>query len=360
VPLAGAAYDIVIGDGVLADLPGLLERYCPSAHYAIISDSHVAPLYGERVRSALAQRANVTTAVFTAGEWNKNRETWSSLTDQLLAAGLGRDGAILAVGGGVVGDVAGFVAATYLRGIPYVQIPTTLLAMIDSSVGGKTGVDTAAGKNLVGSFHQPRLVVADVQTLASLPKSHLSAGMSEALKHGAIADRGYFDRLESSRDALLARDPAALADAVTTSVRIKALVVVADEREQGQRAMLNFGHTVGHAVETATGYSLLHGEAIAIGMAAEATLGQKLGVTSETDAKRLESALERFNLPTRLPDEALSARLMEVMRHDKKARSGEVRFSLLKKMGEIARGEKGEWTIPVSSELVLEVLEARR
>src|SRR5262249_32396117 len=188
---------------------------------------------------------------------------WGALTDQLLTAGLGRDGVILALGGGVVGDVAGFVAATYLRGIPYVQIPTTLLAMIDSSVGGKTGVDTPAGKKLSGAFHQPRLVIADVQTLQTLPKPHVASGLAEALKHGAIADREYFDQLVANRENLLARDPAALEAAVVPSVRIKSEVVASDEREQGRRSILNFGHTVGHAAEAATDFSLLHAAASA-------------------------------------------------------------------------------------------------
>ncbi len=359
MPLPGAAYNIVIGDGLLGDLPHLLQQHCPAAHYAMISDTHVAPLYGERIRLPLAARALVTMAVFPAGEWNKTREQWSALTDQLLAAGVGRDGAVLALGGGVVGDLAGFVAATYLRGIPCVQIPTTLLAMIDSSIGGKTGVDTATGKNLIGAFHQPRLVVADVGTLGSLPRNHISAGMAEALKHGAIADRRYFERLHSARDRLLARDTAALAEAVIESVRIKALVVLEDEREQGRRAMLNFGHTIGHAIETATGYALLHGEAIAIGMAAEAALGVKLGVTDKKDAATLVSVLERFGLPTQLPAEVSVDRLLAAMQHDKKARRGEIRFALIARLGEMVRGPKGEWTTPVSASDFEEMLGKR-
>jgi 3-dehydroquinate synthase len=345
-----------VGDGVLADLPSLLRKHCPAVHYAIITDTHVGPLYAERIRAAIGADARVTVASFPAGEWNKTRDTWSALTDQLLAAGLGRDGAVLALGGGVVGDVAGFVAATYLRGIACVQIPTTLLAMIDSSVGGKTGVDTVAGKNLVGAFHQPRLVVADVQTISTLPANQLASGMAEALKHGAIADRDYFKRLESSRDALFSRAAGVLSDAVAVSVRIKAQVVAEDEREQGRRATLNFGHTVGHAIEAASGYAFLHGEAIAIGMAVEAEIGVKLGITSPSDAKRLVSTLQRFGLPTAIPEDLPFDRLQESMQQDKKVRAGEIRFALIAGIGEMARGPKGEWTIPVSPDVLKEVL----
>ncbi|MBI4500415.1 MAG: 3-dehydroquinate synthase [Gemmatimonadetes bacterium] len=342
----------MIGDGVLAELPELLRQHCPSTHYAIITDSHVASLHAERLRQALQSAATVTVASFPAGEWNKTRETWAALTDRLLAAGIGRDGAILALGGGVVGDVAGFVAATYLRGIPYVQVPTTLLAMIDSSIGGKTGVDTSAGKNLVGAFHQPRLVVADVQTLTTLPRNHIAAGLAEALKHGAIADRSYLDRLVAAREPLLGRDTRALAEAVAESVRIKALVVLEDEREHGRRAILNFGHTVGHAIEAAMGYSLLHGEAIAIGMVVEAQIGVQLGLTERTDADQLRSVVERFDLPSSVPEEAKVAGLLDAMRHDKKSRASTIRLSLIKRLGEPAMDGSGQWTTAVSAEVI--------
>jgi len=355
VPLAHAAYDVIIGEGLLADLPQLLERRCPASRYAIIADSHVAPLYAERVAATLAAKAPVTMAVFPAGEWNKTRESWGALTDQLLKAGIGRDGAILAVGGGVAGDLAGFVAATYLRGIPYVQVPTTLLAMIDSSVGGKAGVDTPAGKNLVGTFHQPKAVIADTATLATLPKAQLVAGMAEALKHGAITDRSYFERLLGLRERILDKNPDALVEVVRRSVEIKARVVVEDEREQGRRATLNFGHTVGHALEAAVGYALLHGEGVAIGMAIEAAIGVSLGITDRTDAATLRSAIERFGLPVEPPDELPFERLLDAMRHDKKARGESVRFSLLSRLGETARGSSGEWTIPVSEGVIRSV-----
>src|SRR5882672_11368545 len=272
-----ASYDIVIGRGLLADLPAFVKTACPASRYVVITDSHVAKLYGEQVMARFHEaKLPVELLEFPAGEWNKTRETWASLSDRMLAAQLGRDSAVIALGGGVVGDLAGFVAATYLRGIPCIQVPTTLLAMIDSSIGGKAGVDVPAGKNLLGAFHQPRLVVVDTAVLASLAPAQLIAGMAEAVKHGVIADADYFAFLEGSHGRALARDPAAIDRLVTRSIEIKAAVVADDEREMGRRAILNFGHTVGHAVEAATQFTMLHGEAVAIGMAYEARLAEAL------------------------------------------------------------------------------------
>ena len=347
---------MVLGAGLLGDLHSLLPRFCPAARYAIIADSHVAEAYGKRVRDAAQKVAPTTLHTFPAGEWNKTRENWLTLTDQLLADGLGRDGAVLALGGGVTGDLAGFVAATLLRGVPYVQLPTTLLAMIDSSVGGKTGVDTIAGKNLVGAFHQPRAVIADVDTLSTLPRNQLVAGMAEALKHGAVADRDYFNLLLESREQILMRDPAILTGLVARSVEIKAQVVAEDEKEHGRRAVLNFGHTVGHAVEAAAGFSLLHGEAVATGMALEAELGVRMSITDAGEARTLRTALERFSLPTELPGDLRVERLVDAMRHDKKSRDQTIRASLIRRIGEPARGKKGEWTTPVDEEFITAVL----
>jgi 3-dehydroquinate synthase len=258
-------------------------------------------------------------------------------------AGIGRDGAVIALGGGVSGDLAGFVAATYRRGIPFVQVPTTMLAMLDSSIGGKTGVDTTHGKNLVGVFHQPRAVIADVATLRTLPEPHVRAGLAEAIKHGAIADRAHFDRIGELRSPLLARDPAALEEIISRSVAIKAEVVGADTREQGRRAILNFGHTVGHAVESISGYALLHGEAIAIGMAVEAALGTAMGITREGVADALRHALQSLDLPTGSGDLRPDA-LLDAMAHDKKSRDGTVKFAFLKELGQAAQNDTGGWT----------------
>ncbi|MGH7699222.1 MAG: 3-dehydroquinate synthase, partial [Gemmatimonadales bacterium] len=263
-----ASYDIVIGRGLLAQLPALLARHCPAARYAIVTDSHVEPVLAPKVAAALRDAGLPFESVaVAAGEWNKTRESWAAIADAMLAKHLGRDCAVIALGGGVVGDLAGFVAATYLRGVPYVQLPTSLLAMIDSAIGGKTGVDVPAGKNLLGAFYQPRLVVADLDALATLPAVQLAAGLAEAVKHGVIADAAYFAFLETEAPAIRARDPAALDRVVTRSVEIKAGVVEEDERETGRRAVLNFGHTVAHAIEATSKFEVLHGEAVAIGMA---------------------------------------------------------------------------------------------
>ena len=353
------SYDILIDRALLARLPALVAERCPAARYALISDSHVSTLYGEPLAAAL-RGAGMSAELFTfpAGERNKTRETWTALCDRLLAAQVGRDGAVIAVGGGVTGDVAGFVAATYHRGIPWVQVPTTLLAMIDSSIGGKTGVDTPQGKNLLGAFHQPRLVLADLDTLATLPTPQLGAGMAEAIKHAAIADADYFATLERA-DVPLTGEPAALERAVARSVEIKAEIVSADEREQGRRAVLNFGHTVGHALEATSGYALLHGEAVAIGMVVEARLAEALRVAESGTARRIATALQHHRLPTSIPEGCAADPLIAAMRHDKKARDGVLRFALPVRVGEMRVAQGREWTVAVPDALVRQMVEDR-
>lgn len=353
------SYDILIDRALLARAPALVAQRCPAARYALISDSHVAKPYGEPLAAAL-RNAGMPAELFTfpAGEWNKTRETWTALCDRLLSAQVGRDGAVVAVGGGVTGDVAGFVAATYHRGIPWVQVPTTLLAMIDSSIGGKTGVDTAHGKNLLGAFHQPRLVLADLDTLATLPAPQLAAGMAEAIKHAAIADADYFAALERV-DVPLTRDPAALERVVARSVEIKAQIVSADEREQGRRAVLNFGHTVGHALEATSGFALLHGEAVAIGMVVEARLAEALQVAEAGTAQRIAAALRHHRLPTAIPDGCTLDPLIAAMRHDKKARDGALRFALPLRVGAMRVGQASGWTVAVPEALLRQIVEDR-
>jgi len=352
-----ASYDIVVGRGVMAELPGLLARHCPANGYAIISDSLVAKLYGDRLVGSLHD-ATLHAQLFTfpAGEWNKTRETWASLSDRMLAAHFGRDCAVVALGGGVVGDVAGFVAATYLRGVPYVQVPTSLLAMIDSSIGGKTGVDVPVGKNLLGAFHQPRLVLADLDLLASLPAVQLSAGLAEAVKHGVIADAEYFAFLEREQPAILAKDAPALERVVRRSVEIKAAVVTEDERETGRRAILNFGHTVGHAIEATSKFEVLHGEAVAIGMAIETRLAEVLGVATPGTADRVTRLLERYRLPVARPEGASVEDLIEAMRGDKKVRGGAIHCALPRGIGSM-HGDRGAgWTVAVAPPRLVEVL----
>jgi len=355
-----ASYDILIGGGLLADLPARLKVACPASRYAVITDSHVAKLLGDHV---VARFHDATLQAqlfeFPAGEWNKTRETWATLSDRMLAARFGRDSAVVALGGGVVGDLAGFVAATYLRGIPCVQVPTTLLAMIDSSIGGKTGVDVPAGKNLLGAFHQPRLVVADLDVLGSLPPAQLAAGMAEAVKHGVIADRQYFDTLEQEHGAVTAREAGALERVVRRSVEIKAEVVAADEREAGRRAILNFGHTVAHAIEATAKFATPHGEAVAIGMAYEARLAEALGIAEAGTANRVQRLLERYNLPLDLPASATVDALVAAMQLDKKARESAVRFALPQAIGRMHADGKS-WTVAASEDVVRDVLGGQR
>jgi 3-dehydroquinate synthase len=352
-----ASYDIVIGGGTLADLPTLLARHCPAARYAVITDSHVATLLGATVLASLhGAGAHAELLEFPAGEWSKTRETWAALSDRMLEAQFGRDAAVIALGGGVVGDVAGFVAATYLRGVPYVQVPTTLLAMIDSSIGGKTGVDVPAGKNLVGAFHQPRVVVVDTAVLASLPPAQLVAGMAEAVKHGVVADAEYFAFLEASHGRAMARDAAAIERLVTRSIEIKAAVVAADEREAGRRAILNFGHTIGHAVEAATNFTLLHGEAVAIGMAYEARLAEALAIAAPGTAQRIRRLLAGCGLPLERPAAASVDDLLLAMRLDKKGRAGAVRFALPQAIGTMRGDDRAGWTVAAPESTVRAVL----
>jgi 3-dehydroquinate synthase len=325
-----------------------------------VSDSQVGKLYGGAVTAALSSAGlKAALLTFPAGEWNKTRDTWTGLSDRMLAQHFGRDAAVVALGGGVVGDVAGFVAATYLRGVPYVQVPTSLLAMIDSSIGGKTGVDVPAGKNLIGAFHQPRFVLADLDVLQTLAPVQLAAGVAEALKHGVIADAEYFDRLEREHGAVAAHDTVVLEYVVRRSVEIKADVVARDEREAGVRAVLNFGHTIAHAIEAAAKFEASHGEAVAVGMVVEARLGEALGITAAGTASRIVRALERHHLPLGLPASATTAQLMDAMRHDKKSRDAQLRFALPATIGAMHRAVGGAYTVAASEDAVLAALEHR-
>jgi 3-dehydroquinate synthase len=344
------SYEVHVGVGLLNGAAEIIRTAAPAHRYAIISDANVAPLYAARVRGALGE---AQAALFTipAGESAKTREQWAKLSDALLAAGFGRDTTILALGGGVVGDLAGFVAATYMRGIPFVQLPTTLLAMIDASIGGKTGVDTPAGKNLVGAFHRPRAVIADPSVLLTLPPNHLRSGLAEAIKHGAIADAAYYLTIEDSLPSLLA-DPGedTMRALILRSVEIKASIVTQDEQEGGIRRNLNFGHTLGHAIESESGYSLLHGEAIAIGMVLESRLGERLGITAPGTAIRLRETVERAGLPHSLPRTLDARRVLAATRRDKKAREGVVEYALIAEIGHAVAG------VRAPDEAVLELL----
>jgi len=352
-----ASYDILIGRGLLAELPALLARHCAAERYAVITDSHVSTLSGEAAVAALrAAGRDAEVLTFPAGEWNKTRETWAALTERMLAARFGRDAAVVALGGGVVGDVAGFVAATYLRGLPWVAVPTTLLAMIDSSIGGKTGVDVPEGKNLIGTFHQPSVVVADLEVLGTLAPAQLAAGVAEAVKHGVIADADYFAFLKRERDAIAAKDPAALERVVVRSVEIKSEIVAADEREAGRRSVLNFGHTIGHAVEATSKFAVPHGEAVAIGMACEARLAERVGVAERGTADRIVRLLEAYGLPLEAPTAVPADDLLAAMRGDKKARAGAIRFALPRAIGAMHGSAERGWTVAVAEDVVRPLL----
>ena len=281
---------------------------------------------------------------------------WTGIFVNAIEAGIGRDAAVIAFGGGVPGDLGGFVAASYMRGLPLVQLPTSLLAMIDSSVGGKTGVDAPAGKNLVGAFHQPQVVVADPDLLATLPDAHVRAGLAEAVKHGAIADPEYLDWIEANAGPLLAGDPECLSRLIVRSVEIKGEIVTRDETESGPRKLLNFGHTIGHAVEALSGYSLLHGEAVAIGMVEEARIGERAGITAAGTSARLRKVLTRLGLPTSLPLEMSVEQVIDWTRTDKKSREGRVQYALIESVGVAAVGRDGRYGSAVADETVNDVL----
>lgn len=352
---AGGDYTVLIEPGARHRLPALLAAHAPAHRYALVSDSNVAPLYGEEAAaSCRAEGVQADLFVFPAGERNKTRDGWAMLTDRLLEAGVGRDAAVVAIGGGVTGDLAGFVAATYLRGVPLVQVPTSVVAMVDASVGGKTGVDLPVGKNLVGAFHPPKLVVVDPETVATLPVRERAEGLAEAVKHGAIADWAYFSRLETDAAELLAGEAEATRWAVLRSVEVKAGIVSDDEREEGLRQVLNFGHTLGHALEAGSSYRLGHGSAVAAGMVLEARLGERLGITAPGTARRISQALGVFGLGS-IPLPAGVPVLTRFLGADKKVRGGGVRFVLLARIGEVAHGGDG-WTHAVPLDLVEEVL----
>lgn len=345
-PRGDAGYDVVIGAGAFERL-GQFAAAIGAARHAVIADGNVATLYGDAACALLAPIAPASLFPFPPGEASKTRATWAELTDALLAAGIGRDGCIVALGGGVTGDLAGFVAATYMRGLPWIQLPTSLLAMIDASVGGKTGVDVPAGKNLVGAFAPPVVVIADPALLSTLPRDDVRAGLAEAVKHGAIADGAYLDWIMRSAHALLAGEGGPLGQLVRRSVEIKARVVSSDPFERGERVILNFGHTIAHALERITGYALPHGFAVAIGMVAEARIGERAGVTAPGTADRIRRVLDAVGLPAALPDGIAPAALLEAAASDKKARRARLRWSLLADIGIPARGRAGEWTLEI-------------
>ncbi|MDR2298991.1 MAG: 3-dehydroquinate synthase [Comamonas sp.] len=333
IDLGERSYPIVISQGVLAQTQTWASL--PKAAAAmIVTNDVVAPLYLSALKQVLSQRyAQVHEVVLPDGEAHKDWQTLNLIFDGLLSSGCDRKTVLFALGGGVVGDMTGFAAASYMRGVPFVQVPTTLLSQVDSSVGGKTAINHPLGKNMIGAFYQPQLVVCDLATLDSLPARELSAGLAEVIKYGPIADMAFFSWLEQNMDALQRRDRTALTHAVKRSVEIKAWVVGQDETEQGLRAVLNFGHTFGHAIEAGMGYgNWLHGEGVAAGMVMAAELSRRLGLADEVFVARLRSLIERAGLPVRgavIDTKDNAGRYLELMRVDKKSEAGEIRFVLI-------------------------------
>ena len=337
VSLGARSYPIHIGASLLGRADLILPRLA-APRAAIVSNETVAPLYLESLAAPLlAAGVALERIILPDGEQYKDWQTLNLIHDALLEKRCERSTTLIALGGGVVGDLAGFAAATYQRGMPFIQVPTTLLAQVDSSVGGKTGINHPRGKNMVGAFWQPQAVLADTATLSTLPKRELAAGLAEVIKTGLLRDRAFFTWLEANIDALLARDAEALAEAVQRCCRNKAEVVAGDEREEakeGGRALLNLGHTFGHAIETGLGYGVwLHGEAVAAGMAIAAELSQRLGWLEEDDAERVRRLIARAGLPVSGPRLG-AARYIELMRHDKKVSSGKLRLVLLRGLGQ--------------------------
>ena len=325
----------------------------------IVSDSRVAKLYGIALKDALeSQGVDIAgLLVFPEGEKSKTRQVKEQLEDSMFEAGLGRDSALIALGGGVVGDLAGYVAATYNRGIPLIQVPTTLLSMVDSSVGGKTGVDVPWGKNLIGAFHQPALVLIDPHCLATLDRKQFVSGMAEVVKHGIIRDRELFDIIESEPAALDPSNEYLMSDVIRRNCEIKAAVVSEDEREGNLRQILNFGHTLGHAVERLSNFEWYHGEAVAVGMVAEAMVSQRLGLLSDIEVSRIKKLLAALELPVSIESLKLkSADILSAAVLDKKSRSGRPRYALPDAIGSMARDDGGGYGLEADDEIVRESL----
>lgn len=353
-------YPVFCFPGALQQVGAIVAKVAPAHRYAIISDDQVSALYAEQLRSQLPGGTN---DVFTIppGEREKTRARWAELSDALIASGAGRDTTVIALGGGVIGDLAGFVAATFMRGVAVVQVPTTLLAMVDASVGGKTAIDTPLGKNLIGAFHNPRAVVIDPMVLRTLPMEMICSGLAEVIKHGVIASADYFNATLSALPTLFRRDQtvqqfaATLTPLIAGSVKIKAAVVSQDERESGLRHILNFGHTIGHAIERELSYEMAHGDAVAIGMVAEARLAEALGIAQPGLATAVQAAVQLAGLPHQIPAGLEPNAILGATKGDKKNRSGTVRYALPTEIGVMDPAD-GRWSVAIPDTSVLEIL----
>ena len=344
VELGERSYTISIGIGLLKDIGKTLQDLGFSSKIALISNPTVYSLYGKNVSAALMDAGyDLTEMLIPDGEEYKSLAYTEKIYDSLLKAKLDRKSALIALGGGVIGDITGFAASTYMRGIDFIQVPTTLLAQVDSSVGGKTGVNHPLGKNMIGTFWQPRFVCIDTATLRTLPRREFLSGLGEVIKYGVIWDKDFFSYLETNRDKIVQLDATALTHIIRRSCEIKSEIVSRDERESGLRAILNYGHTIGHAIETITGYKkYLHGEAVAIGMYMEAKLSYQLGLIKQKEVSRIKALIDSCELPSEMPDEIEINDLMEKMQLDKKTVAGKMHFVLPEKVGSVGiHGEIG-------------------
>ena len=353
------SYEIEVGheleqkliDDIKAGLVGNIKKF------AVVTDSNVKPLYADKIFGMLRDNGyKCDLIVFPAGETSKTRETKEFIEDTMLEKGYRRDCCIIAVGGGVVTDIAGFVAGTYGRGVPFINYATTLLAAADASVGGKTAVDTPLATNLIGLFNQPEKVYIDISTWRTLPQRQLSSGLAETIKHGCIADRKFFDYISENMDKIFAVDDEVCEHIAHENCKVKYQVVMKDERESGLREILNLGHTVGRAIETVSGYKLLHGEAVSIGLVAEVKLAEKLGYCTAEDVKLVAEILEKAKLPVAIPDYIDREALVKKLYTDKKVRDGKLRFVLQKGIGDIMEFEGGQYALPVSEDTAREII----
>jgi len=353
VPLPDAPFDVVLGDGALEHLPDILSTHCPASRFAIISDASVAKLYGDRVLRAATAVAPTKLLTFPAGEWNKSRDSWGELTDGLLRDRFDADGAVLTLGGGVAGDLGGFVAATYHRGVPLVHLPTTLLAMTDSSVSGRTGVDSPAGRGVIGVRRVPAAVVADVALLGTLPPAHVAAGAAAAVRNAATAARTYLRMLVARSREIRQRAPDAMLDVVRRSVELRRSLARGPQDRAGRGGAPEFGSTIRRALGSLLGYEMLYGETLAVGMLAEAAVGIEAGVTDPEVASQLQGALEAFGLPDAPTSRVEIPRLIEALLDGADTGHGTVRFALPRRIGEMGDGARG---IPIAAGTVDAVL----
>jgi len=347
------SYTIHLGQDASLSLEQVLSERSNAHQVALIADKKAYALHGRDVEAMTRKLfPNALLLLVPSGERSKSRRRKASLEDAMIEAGLGRDSLVIAFGGGVVGDLAGYVAATYLRGIPFIQIPTTLLAQVDSSIGGKVAINTKAGKNLLGAFHQPVCVLADIQFLSTLPPRQFRSGLAELIKHAIIADAELFEQLDQQLDSVLQMDPWIFTEALRRSMLVKARVVQQDEKEGGLRKILNWGHTLGHAVESLSGYKLLHGECVALGMCMEARLCHLLGWLSKEDEEREIGILKRAGLPVKLPDWIDPRKVLDATQVDKKVRGGRVQYLVHDKIGSMSDAD-GMYTVGVPEKEIL-------